>query len=138
MGEWHGKSYLFRFPEDVLTRFEFYRLAGDHIVVHLVLPPKAGTCRTQHAQFGLPLPIPPLIRAPTLVAITPDRVIDAGRKDDRWHAGNDCSLQRGEIRSGLTGSTHAPSNQSIIDDLDHRGQGERDYPVLAALCPDAH
>jgi hypothetical protein len=60
---------LFRFPEDVLTRFAFHHLEGDQIAVRLGLPPNVGACRTQHAQLGLLLPIPTALkRALTLAA----------------------------------------------------------------------
>jgi hypothetical protein len=60
---------LFRFPEDVFTRFAFHHLEGDHIAVRIGLPPNVGACRTQHAQLGLLLPFPPTLkRALTLAA----------------------------------------------------------------------
>jgi hypothetical protein len=60
---------LFRFPEDVFTRFAFHHLEGDHIAVRLGLPPNVSACRTQHAQLGLLLPIPPALqKALTLAA----------------------------------------------------------------------
>jgi hypothetical protein len=55
---------LFRFPEDVFTRFAFHHLEGDHMAVRLGLPPNVGVCRTHHAQLGLLLPIPPALRVP--------------------------------------------------------------------------
>jgi hypothetical protein len=60
---------LFRFPEDVFTRFAFHHVEGDYIAVRLGLPPNVSACRTQHAQLGLLLPIPPALkRALTLAA----------------------------------------------------------------------
>jgi hypothetical protein len=53
---------LFRFPEDVLTRFAFHHLEGNHIALRLGLPPHVEPCRTYHAQLGLLLPIPPALK----------------------------------------------------------------------------
>jgi hypothetical protein len=53
---------MFRFPRDVFTRFAFHHLEDTRIAVRLGLPPIVEPCRTQHAQLGLLLPIPPALK----------------------------------------------------------------------------
>jgi hypothetical protein len=59
---------VFRLPEDFLTRFVFHHVEKDHVAVRLGLPPNAEACRTQHAQLGIPLPIPAALKTPLALA----------------------------------------------------------------------
>lgn len=60
----------FELPKDFLSRFAFHHVQGGQVAVRIGLPPSVGACRTQHAQLGLLLPTPAVLRSPLTVAAT--------------------------------------------------------------------